>query len=823
MAWYPWYNPDGTMQVINSETGQPYTGNEQMSPEMLRYIQLTTGQAPIPSENVSASQLIGSGNTSADQTARTQDQFFKAMQARIQWLASPENNPVGFAAFQRLGGYLNTFGPAGMENLFNIHEPGGGQAADLYDRFPFLNPAWNPQQGPAITEAGYTALKPKGVVTEISGPGGTTTTSTGNTGSNLSPQQLYAGFGGTVNSGLSSFFGEGGVGADLFNPSFDFSNVDIPGLSGLTSGISGLETRLGTSGLGGQVSGLSSALQGLYGLNGIGGLQSGLSNLQSRLSSLETPNLSTLTSNLNNLGGQVSGFQQLLSNLSVPSTDSLNALFSRIPGLQSSVSGLTGTVGGLQQQLSNFRLPDTASLSGLLAKVPDLANLLGPNGLQGLASTLAKETMRLESVGGGGGRLTAGDFSGILNDQGVRTALQGLLPTSGGLTPTGLGSALWDLGGTENDLLGIKNILTGNQGFGGISNIFDQWMTRELDPTNGKIGRLLGSAQGNPFNTDELFTRLDAVLNPLTTRVNDLWTKVNDPTFGQNNQTTLPPEIFMNLSPEVQKLLEGTINQDLGYTRNAAPNTFTEAPGATTPGMPSSGQINFEAPKLEMPAYTDYTEMMKTPYIGALMGRLQESNPFDVRMQSIIAGPEAELDKKYKDAENALIHQYATLSEGNPMDSPRFREELRLLQESKAREKLGITSQFQQQAAALDPSWKSGILNDISAGIGQEFGRANTNLTLQDTLQRNATDDFYKYMDRYQAGYMAPYTQQDEGLRMMLGGIGSTLAPDMNAANNALTGVQNTANSRSSNNNAALGNVSSSLLQWALGKQGNGG
>ena len=136
--------------------------------------------------------------------------------------------------------------------------------------------------------------------------------------------------------------------------------------------------------------------------------------------------------------------------------------------------------------------------------------------------------------------------------------------------------------------------------------------------------------------------------------------------------------------------------------------------------------------------------------------------------------------------------------------SPAFSEQLRKLERDRAQQASNIASQFGLAAAGQDEVIRRGRLQALSQALAGERGAVRDEMAFQTDLARQAQADYDRYLAQQQAGYLQPTTYADEGLRLALGGIGSSLQPAIGASLASLGGIMNTANQQMSNNQMLL-------------------
>lgn len=242
-----------------------------------------------------------------------------------------------------------------------------------------------------------------------------------------------------------------------------------------------------------------------------------------------------------------------------------------------------------------------------------------------------------------------------------------------------------------------------------------------------------------------------------------------------------------------------------GLTGSAFADTYTPV----TPEARSTVVAEGLEP-LELPGIYDDTEMLRGPLNQNILNDLMAANPYDTRRDAILKGQESAINKRYDEARKNLENQFAV---SDNLGSPAFRASMRKLEEAKMQEMLNLESQFGQQAAGADINLRQQRLGNLASALDQEFGRTQAQLAYQDQLQRNAIADYYSYLDAQQKQAMMPYQWADEGLRLALGGIGSTVQPNLDAASQGFSNVANYFGNRASQNSQMMGN-----LLYGLGK-----
>ena len=852
---------------------------------------------------------------SVAQKNQAADAYYQTAKTRLQGLSSQIPGFTDRGEMGRLNTYLDFFGPQSLYNMgpgaYSAGQATPGYVQSLYTDFPFLDPTWNSSKGAGISASGLSKLQMGGGLTTstVTGPDGIQRDQWGNpTGYNftnpnaglggLSIQQLLGGMGGQARGALSDYFGPNGAGADLFNPTIVIP--DLPGLADLQKLVgdaSGLN-------LAGQTGGLQQALDRLL-TNQAGGLSTSLTGslgtaggLQQALSKLLSGDMAGLTSGIGGLNTQVGSLQNRLNSFNLPELGSLNSLIQQVSrlsvpnftGLSTGIGDLTSLVGnranntglsgilaalqgqasGLSTQLGSLKTPDLTQLNTLLGQIPGLTDLLGPNGLKGLAGELSTQTQRLQSINptasidtaslrsalsdptvrgllGGGGGFSAESLLGALGDKDVAEALQRLLP--GGTTVNNItgGTGLppnWWQGDTSNSLQGWLN----QQLWGIESKLGNEFNPETLTQSEFEdylFGGLrperypgeTGGALPNGFNFEGFQTGINELISgkidPLSSKLNDLLDRIGanvgglngggdggvgggPPGSGGNIWENMPPEIS-NYIKEMTKLLGGGAPEDYG---------LGDMPGAgnvDTAGQEPSGnawqnilQNMGGPPTVEVPEYVDYTDWLRQPLMEALTGDLNAANPYDTRMNQILGGQMGDLDKELKDNMRLIENRFAV---SDRLGSGEYTKAVQDAIDNVGRRKDLIRSSFGQSAAAADSSLRDSRLSRLSMGVTDEFNRGQTTIGNYTALQNNANTQYNDWLKNYSDAYWRPKTEADKGLALILQGMNPN-GPDMGLVGQLLSGVSSSAAESSSGVNAGLGAILSQILKNDSGNQG---
>lgn len=524
-------------------------------------------------------------------------------------------------------------------------------------------------------------------------------------------------------------------------------------------------------------------------------------NLATSLSN--NPLFQGFNTSLSNLGTGLSGLQTSLGNLGrqVGQLPQYGGQFDRLFG---DVSGLQGQVAGLDRFLRGQDFggggPSAQDIVGSLVNDPGFRGLFTAANAGGLApgslDAFFQNADALSNAISGGfsglgleglrgfdpTQFRAGLSSDLFNNvasafdaalPGIGEQLASYLPGLGELQ--GLGS---DIRGLGADLSGIRSGLSDARfdDFFRYSDIMDS-----LSGLGTNLNNLIPDYLADP---DSLFGGLKpgfeqlfgSQLGGVEGRLDDLLSRIDTAGFGFDE-------------------LPGLLQQITGETNlgNIFGNAGSELPdlGAGLSGAGAgtginlrnpAGQVNrIDLPSLDLPTIVDQTPFLESPLLGAVTSSLGAANPYDTRRDAILAGPLAAIDKEFADAERALTSRFAV--EDN-LGSPAYRKALQDLQEEKTRRRLDIQSRFGEQAAASDEGIRRGRVQDLADALSGAFGRTQTQIQTQAQAQQQAVQDLYQYLASQQQAASLPFQFGDEGLRLLLGGIGSTLN-----ANNALGGI----------------------------------
>jgi hypothetical protein len=215
--------------------------------------------------------------------------------------------------------------------------------------------------------------------------------------------------------------------------------------------------------------------------------------------------------------------------------------------------------------------------------------------------------------------------------------------------------------------------------------------------------------------------------------------------------------------------------------------------------------MQFDRPNLEFDPINDYSQLLSDPLINQTLARLDAPNPYDQRLEQITSGQESIINNKWDDAVERFISNAGL---GDDFGSPKFQAGLIELEESRARELGQIHSTFGLEAARLEEPMQRGRLTDLQSVLGGEQARVGTELQRQQSMQAAANQQYREFLQDYQQAYYLPQIMRDEGTRMMLGGIGSTLNPSAGIGA-AVTGLGNVAGAGFRDDQAEIANYTS--------------
>jgi len=624
--------------------------------------------------------------------------------------------------------------------------------------------------------------------------------------------------------GLSdSLVGEGGLGQDIGGLS-----SALEGLFGDAEGIGTALEGINFGGLEGQVSGLE---QRLSQIPGLGGLEQGIGSLESRLGNLFSgiPNelaSPTGTSGFNT-NSLISGLNDFFSGDSF--AGDVSNYFSGDGGGQLGIpDGLLSSLGGVEQGLG--------SASPLMSNL--LSELQGFNPSDGFADSLSSffsgESNPLKNLTGGAA--IPDNLSGLLS--GLTQELSGFTPS---ITNINSGLDSQQMGQIFSDQL-----------TSGRFNAELQQMFRDFQPDiNARLtdffagpNNPLANISAGGISKDDLagaFAEIPGFDNlpAISTNFSDVLSQL-DPShlFGEN----FTQGIRGALGIEEGQSFEGLLSEMLGnggglggvQPTGSLPMTDDQIKSFIEQTIDGSAQIStgaaldagdvggltddftlgaaqdefgdfiFDQAILDQPEITDFSDFLKFPLMDGLVNALGTANPFDTRKQELTAGPQARIDQHFDEARENLEHRFGVL---NNFGSPAAAAQMRKLENDRALANLDVDSQFGLQAAQSDEMLRRNRLSDLSSALGSEFSRTQQSMNQQAQFQQQADQGLSNFIAQQQAAYMDPLKFQDEGLRLQLGGLGSSLTPNVGAATTGLGNISTAANNAMASNSNSIGNA----------------
>ena len=485
------------------------------------------------------------------------------------------------------------------------------------------------------------------------------------------------------------------------------------------------------------------------------------------------------------LGQDIGGIRSKLFGDSVVGEGAFDLLGNRF---DTGIAGLGGQMGDLSTQFGDIG----SKLFGNSIVGPGALDLMGDRfttGLSNLGSRFGQD------IGGLGDAFRRSDMF-------QRSQLGDLLSGQGGLFAgqQGMGSD-------------IANLLLGQQGigedFGQVTSDFGDVSSRFGD-INARLDSFFDQAMdggpewlNDPMSLYEMMEpRMREDLRTMLPGEEQLLPKwmqggerafldrISPQIFPQGDLNDMLTEILGDpldaMQHEIEQLKSGGLLAELRKLEDVDAVTGGDATGEATPFAGMAGENIFESPpELAMPEITDYTQALQMPLYNDLLESMGAASPYDTRRDEVLGGETAYLDKIYDEKRENLENRFAVMDQ---LGSPGFRKAMSDLEEDRAQAKLGITSEFGREAARGDEAIRRGRSQDLASALGFERGRVRDEMGFQDQLQRQATQDFNNYLDQVFRSYMAPQDSYDNALRMMLGGLGTAIQPNIGAAMTGLGG-----------------------------------
>ena len=321
-----------------------------------------------------------------------------------------------------------------------------------------------------------------------------------------------------------------------------------------------------------------------------------------------------------------------------------------------------------------------------------------------------------------------------------------------------------------------------------LSNTFDRGAFDFGNMNTGLLGE--GAIQINDSLPDWLTNPFDIYQNirpHMEENIRDMIPDLFPQGVFQDMMEEIIGDPIAGMQADIQALKSGGLLAELNKLDALADVTVPSGETAEPFAGMASGDHFMEGPRLSMPEIMDYSQALQMPMYDNIIKSLDAANPYDTRRDDILGGQNAYLDEIYDEKRANLENRFAVMDN---LGSPGFREAMKDLEEDRARAKMGVTSQFGQEAARTDESTRRGRVSDLASALGFETGRVRDEMAFQDQLQRQATSDFNNYMEQIFRSYMAPQDSYDNALRMMLGGLGTAIQPNIGAAMTGLGGQQ---------------------------------
>lgn len=585
-------------------------------------------------------------------------------------------------------------------------------------------------------------------------------------------------------------------------------------IEGLGGRIGGLETGLGgrITGLGdrmaGETLGLGQQIEGLGGR--IGGLETGLgdriSSLGGRVGVVESGLGSRIDNLAAELGADVTG---LTGNLAGRMRDLGTGLGGRIDVMGDRVRGLDDRIGGLGTRVG--AMGDQFGID--MGALGDTVGLLGDD-ITGLGRTFGDA---LAGVGGRIGGLDTNLAQAMADIGRLDTGITGLGDRIGGLD-SGIAQAILDIGGLDTGIAGAVSDIAGLRGtmsgFGDdIRGLGDDigWLERDvlgqgrdftsqlgglstqLGGLSTQLGGLGTQISGiSPYDDTNLLARLSGLEDTIDTGFEDIYDptaqleailsgieplKGIDERFGGILDTWGQEGIDAFVTS-----LEDMINENISAVDGETGTTGTdvEGPDDTTYGTAgvddaySGEDIDLSPIIPEFAPIDDYSQFLQDPLMAAAVSGLTAPDPYDVRRDEILLGQDSEIDALYDTKKETLMNMLAVT---NKLGTPIAEAQLRALEEERARSKLSVRSDFGMEAAGAYEDMQTSRQSNLGKVLTQELERQAQLVDQQRSLRRDAMDEFQQFFDQYMTGYYKPQTFEDEALRLLVGGSGTSLAP----------------------------------------------
>ena len=263
--------------------------------------------------------------------------------------------------------------------------------------------------------------------------------------------------------------------------------------------------------------------------------------------------------------------------------------------------------------------------------------------------------------------------------------------------------------------------------------------------------------------------------------------------LNQGNQ--FDPTSLDFLSTPLQSIVDARTESLDPITPFAGGETPFDLTGATSnlgAVGPSSVQ-DLDAPLLDLPFIDDFTPFLQEPLLDAVVNDLDAPNPFDTRRDQVLNDVRFGINQDFDRELENLVNRQGVLNQVGTASANRDLEDFF---GRKARALSDAGSQFGLAAANADIGLRGERLGRLSGVLGDEFNRTQQQLDFQNRLTNQANQDFTGLIGAFQGQLDAGQRLNDEGLRLMLGGIGSTLVPNATAASDALGRVSEATGAR---------------------------
>jgi hypothetical protein len=161
---------------------------------------------------------------------------------------------------------------------------------------------------------------------------------------------------------------------------------------------------------------------------------------------------------------------------------------------------------------------------------------------------------------------------------------------------------------------------------------------------------------------------------------------------------------------------------------------------------------------------------------------------------------------QFNTATQNLEHRFGTQ---NNMGSPAYRAMMREMERDRALAHGQLESWWQQQAAALHEPIRQQRIGQLGSNIDTEFNRTMKEMVFQHGLNQDANNQYNDLFKSFLQSYYMPMQYSDEGLRLMLGGIGSALNANsgMAGAASGMAGMANTGFGAAQNSNQGVADL----------------